>query len=269
MGTVNDSWDEERSVIGDKGDIGFIDYADDKSMCSYNVKDEGPILISVPFPLVGGKPRSGFIGETIIDSITIENTTDESVQLWSIQIYDSKPENDSFTLSLMEPPSENSDEEYILEFLESLSLEDRVLQPGRTLTVWLSCKPKGIGLHTSAVHFNVGDETIERLAFLLAEDKISHSLASNKPFQRRSKKKQLGMGMSSSNEFVAGARPSKATSRGFKYRLPPYPIPDGVREMLENKHAPDAILEGLTKENYASYFKTLVIMEEIKLEVIF
>ncbi|CAH9083363.1 unnamed protein product [Cuscuta epithymum] len=79
----------------------------------------------------------------------------------------------------MEPPTATSDVDCIEEFVETFSVEDKTLRPGQTLTVWLSCKPKEIGLHTSAVHFNVGDETIERLVFVLAEDKVSQSLVSN------------------------------------------------------------------------------------------
>uniref|UniRef100_A0A5B7BCG1 RNA helicase n=1 Tax=Davidia involucrata TaxID=16924 RepID=A0A5B7BCG1_DAVIN len=265
MGSVADKWDEERSVIGDKGEIGFIDYEDDKSVCSYNPIGEGPLVISVPFPFVGGKPRSIFVGEIANDSISIKNTTTDPVELWYVKIYGSNPE-DSFTLSLMEPPSATSDEEYIQEFLESFSLEDRVLRPGQTLIIWLSCKPKEIGLHTSAVHFSVGDGIIERMVFLLAEDKISQSLASHKPYCRRRKKKQLVVDTFAADVFVAGSRPAKASTRGFKYRLPLYPIPKDIRELVESKQIPDTIREGLTRESYSPYFETLLIMEEIKME---
>ncbi|KAA8548661.1 hypothetical protein F0562_000345 [Nyssa sinensis] len=265
MGSVADKWGEECSVIGDKGEIGFIDFEDDKSVSSYNPIEEGPIVISVPFPFVRGKPRSIFVGDVANDAISIKNTTSDSVELWSVKIYGSNPE-DSFTLSLMEPPSATSDVEYIQEFMESFSLEDRVLRPGDTLIIWLSCKPKEIGLHTSAVHFVVGDDTIERVVLLLAEDKISQSLASNKPYCRGRKKKQLVVDAFSTDAFVVGSRPAKASNRGFKYRLPSYPIPKDVRELVESKQIPEAIEEGLTRGNYSSYFKTLLVMEEIKME---
>ncbi|XP_059632488.1 probable RNA helicase SDE3 [Cornus florida] len=260
MGTVGDQWDEERSVIGDKGDIGFVDFNDDRSVCSYNPTEEGPVCISVPFPLVGGKLQSILVGETATDSITIENTTTDPVELWAVRIYDSNPK-DSFTLSLMEPPSATSDMEYIQGFLESFSLDDRVLRPGQTLTVWLSCKPKEIGQHTTAVHFVVGDDTIERMVLLLADDETSQSLASNRPYSRKKKQQLLNV-----DSFHVGVRPAKASKRKFKYGLPDYPIPENVRQVVESKQIPDAIREGLTRGKYTSYFNTLLIMEEIKTE---
>ena len=39
--------------------------------------------------------------------------------------------------------------------------------------------------------------------------------------------------------------------------------------MLEKKQIPNAVEEGLSIENYTSFFKNLVIMEEIQLEVTF
>ncbi|KAF8392378.1 hypothetical protein HHK36_022720 [Tetracentron sinense] len=261
MGTAeNDDWGDECSVIGDKGEIGFIDFDDDKSVCSYNPIDEGPVVISVPFPFVGGKPRSIPAGETTADSITLKNTTSDPVELWAVKIFCSNPE-DSYTLSLMEPPSANSDVESIRGFLEASSLEDRVLQPGQTLTIWLSCKPKDIGLHTSVVHFDVEDDRIERVVFLLSEDKVSQSLASNKPYSRASRKKHFIV-----DEYVKGCRPARAITQGSKYRLLPYPIPKNIRELVESKQVPDAITVGLTRENYGNYFSNLLIMEEIHLE---
>ena len=113
MGTLDGKWDDdEYSVIGDKGEIGFIDYQDDKSVCSYNPIEEGPVVISAPFPFVDGKPQSVALGETALDSITINNTTDEAVDLWT-KIYASNLEN-SFTLSLMEPPSANGEKNIFL-----------------------------------------------------------------------------------------------------------------------------------------------------------
>lgn len=264
MGTVDDKSDDEYSVIGDKGDLGFIDIEKYKSSCSYDPNGESEIVaISVPFPLVNGRPVSGSLGETIANPITIKNITDCSLDLWSIKIYDSKPE-DSFTLSLMKPPTEISEAEYIEEFMESFSVEDRTLRPGQTLIVWLSCKPKEIGLHTSAVHVNVGDETIERLVFVLAEDKVCQSLVTNRPYNRARKKK---VEVFTGDAFVVGSRPSRASNRGFKNRLPEYPIPTEIVELVEKNQMPDAIIEGLRKENYFTYFRTLLVMEEIKIKV--
>ncbi|GFZ08872.1 P-loop containing nucleoside triphosphate hydrolases superfamily protein [Actinidia rufa] len=264
MSSLQGKWDEEYSSIQDKGEIGFIDYEDDASVCTYNPDEEGPISISVPFPFVDGKPRSIFVGQTATDSISIKNTTREPVELWKVDIYDSKPA-DTFTVSLMEPPSATSDEEYIRSFLESFCLEDRVLQPGQTLTVWLSCKPQGVGLHTTAVHFDVGDDRIERVVLLLADDKISQSLVSNRPYRRDRKKKQLVVDTSAGAEFVKGIRPARASTRVFKYRLPPYPIPNEIRELVGNK-VPDVLTEGLMIDSYYPYFSSLLNMEEIKME---
>ncbi|KAK6130222.1 hypothetical protein DH2020_036032 [Rehmannia glutinosa] len=63
-----------------------------------------------------------------------------------------------------------------------------------------------------------------------------------------------------------GLRPSKGSNRGFKNRLPDYPIPAHIRDMVNNQQIPDAVNEGLTESNYGSFFKTLLAMEEIKLE---
>ena len=46
-------------------------------------------------------------------------------------------------------------------------------------------------------------------------------------------------------------------------------IPREVRELLEKKQIANAVEEGLSIENYTSFFKNLVIMEEIQLEVTF
>ena len=46
-------------------------------------------------------------------------------------------------------------------------------------------------------------------------------------------------------------------------------IPREVRELLEKKQILNAVEEGLSIENYTSFFKNLVIMEEIQLEVTF
>ncbi|KAJ9700394.1 hypothetical protein PVL29_005951 [Vitis rotundifolia] len=252
-------WDDECSVIGDKGEIGFIDFENDASVCDYNPSEEGPVVVSVPFAFKG-KPKSISVGETATDCVTLENTTSEPVELWAVRIFASTPE-DSFTLSLMEPPSAGVDIKYIQEFLESFCLEDRVLQPGETLTVWVSCKPKEIGLHTSVVHFDLGSDRIERVIFLLAEDRVSQSLAPNKPYSRGSRKKVFNV-----QEYVVGSRPARPNTRSFKYKLPQYVIPNDVRELVEGKQTPDTILEGLTRDNYESYFKTLLIMEEIRME---
>lgn len=267
MGTINDKSDDEYSYIGDKGDIGFIDIDNCQSVCSYNPAEESEIVnISVPFPLIDGKPQSGIVGQTIFDSVTLKNTTDEPLDLWSVKIYDSKPE-DSFTISIMKPPTADSDQEYIEDFMELVSLDERVLRTDQALTIWLSCKPKEIGLHSAAIHFSVGDEVIERLIFLLAEDKISKSLSSSRPYQRsRGKKQDIVNQHAPERAYVAGRRPSQNSNRGFKNRLLDYPIPAEIRDMLNNHVIPDAVNEGLTMKNYGPFFKNLLAMEEIKLE---
>ncbi|EEF49717.1 ATP-dependent helicase NAM7, putative [Ricinus communis] len=262
MGTIKkDNWDDEYSFIGDKGDIGFIDFEDERSVCNYDLNEEGPVAISAPFPLVRRKPQSILIGETSKCSVTIANTTSDPVELWGVRIFCSNPA-DSFTLSLMEP----SKVENVRVFLESCSLEDRVLQPHETLTIWLSCKPKVMGLHTSVVHFDVDDARIERVAFLLAEDKVSQALTPNRPYSRTPRRKQCIM-----DEYASSSRPSKlhsakAIAQGSKFRLPEFPIPKGIRELLENKQVPDVLLEGLRRKKYASFFSTLLIIEELHLE---
>ncbi|PON80019.1 putative RNA helicase SDE [Parasponia andersonii] len=262
MSGVGDDRGEDCSVIGDKGEIGFIDYEDDKSVCSYNPAEEGPIIVSVPFPFVHGKPQSIVVGERAADSITIKNTTSEPVELWGVKIYASTPE-DTFRVSLMKPPQADSDVEALQAYLESYSLEDRVLQPGETLTVWLSCKPKEVCLHTAVVHFDLDNETLERVVLLLADDKISQTLASTNPYSKGIKKKK----QFSVDTYVTAPRPSRGKRQMNRNRLPRYDIPNEVREMLEEKHLPDAVQEGLTrKENYASFFKSLIIMEELQLE---
>ncbi|KAJ7954859.1 Regulator of nonsense transcripts 1-like [Quillaja saponaria] len=261
MGTRRDDWDDdEYSVISSKGEIGFIDFEEEKSTCSYIHNEEDPIVISVPFAFVDGKPQSVFVGDTAVASVTIKNTTAEPVDLWSVHIFASNPEN-SFTISLMEPPSANADIKAIEEFLEFFRLEDRMLQPRDTLTIWLSCKPKELGLHTSVVHFDVGDDRIERVVFLLAEDKISQSLASRKPYSRSKRKEKIVI-----DSFVPGSRPAMMKKRVSRNRIPRFDIPNDIRELVESKQIPDAVNRGLTRENYVSYFKTLLIMEEIHLE---
>lgn len=250
---AGNGWDDdEYSVIGDKGEIGFIDFEDDKSVCNYNPSEESDVIVSVPFPFIEQKPQSVSIDEVAADSVTIRNTTDDSVQLWGVQIYASNPE-DSFTLSLMEPSAKD--------FVGSSCLDDRVLQPHKTLTIWLSCKPKDIGLQTCIVHFDVGDEKIERVVFLLAEDNISKALASNKPYQRGRRKTHFTV-----DSYVAGVRPFRPSNRGFRYKLPPYEIPRDIREVIESRQVPDPILLGLTRKNYVPFFRTLLIMEELRLE---
>ncbi|XP_027163224.1 probable RNA helicase SDE3 [Coffea eugenioides] len=249
---------DECSVIGDKGEISFIDFELDGPVCSDDQNEEDPVIISTPFPFTRGKPRSAFVGETSYDAVTITNTTREPVPLWGVKIFGSNPA-DSFTISLLKPPSMDSDDEYIKRFLEGFSLEDRTLQPEKTLTIWLSCKPKDIGLHTSIVHFDVGDERIERVIFLLAEDKVSQSLASRKSYAKYQRNRQ-----STSETFARYT--AKRSSRGWKYKLRQFEMPEGTRKLLEDKQIPAVILENLTKENYASYFGTLLYMEELHLE---
>ncbi|VVA90086.1 unnamed protein product [Arabis nemorensis] len=261
MSVIGDKSDDEYSEIADKGEIGFIDYQNDGSAGYYNPYDEGPVVVSAPFPFRNEKPQSITVGETSYDSFTVKNNTDEPVDLWT-KIYASNPE-DSFTLSILKPPSKDSDIKEKQGFFEAFTLEDRMLEPGDTLTIWVSCKPKDIGLHTTVVTVDWGDERVERVVFLLAEDKISSSLATNRPYSRsrRAPKRDFAV-----DSYVTGSRPSKVVDRSFKNRLPRYEIPKEIREMIENKEVPDDLNEGLTTNNYAKYFKTLLIMEEIQLE---
>lgn len=272
MGTIHNKSDDEYSHVGDKGDIGFIDFDNCQSVCSYNPAEESDIVnISVPFPLIDGrKPQSGIVGETMFDSVTIRNTTDESLDLWSVKVFDSKPA-DSFRISLMKPPTADSDLEYIQDYMELVSLEEKVLRPNQTLTIWLSCKPKEIGVHSAAIHFSVGDEVIERLLFLLAEDKISKSLSSSRQYQRpRRKIQDIIVNQHAPDAhaaYVAARRPAGRPGRGFKHHLPEYPIPAQIRDILSRNEIPDPVIEGLTVKNYGAFFKNLLAMEEIKLEV--
>lgn len=262
MGTnVENDWDEEYSVIGEKGEVGFLDFEDEKSLHSFDTNEEGPIVISYPFPFINGLPQSVLLKETAADSIDIKNTTSHPIDLWSVRIYSSNHE-DSFLLSLRKPPS-SDDDEGADGFVGSTSLEDRTLQPGKTLTIWISCKPKVIGMHNSVVHFDVG-EKIERVVFLLAEDKVSQDLFSSKPYSRtRSQEKKFNC-----SKYVSGSRPSRPTTRWHRFKLPQYPIPPDIREVIENKQLPDVIMEELHNRNYRKYFSTLIVMEEIRLEVI-
>ncbi|XP_050220618.1 probable RNA helicase SDE3 [Mercurialis annua] len=262
MGTIK--WDDEYSVIGDKAEIGFLDYEDDQSVCNYDPnKEDGSVIISAPFPFRKRKPQSILVGQTSKCSVTIQNTVTDSLELWGVRIFCSNPA-DSFTLSLTEPNSTAKNG-----FLESYSLEDRVLQSHETLTIWLSCKPRELGLHTTVLHFDVGDDRIERVVFLLAEDKVSQSLTPDRP--RGSRRKQSGNGM---DEYAASSRVSQPRPRpakamgghGRKFKLPEFPIPVEIRELMENQLVPDVVLEGLTRNNYGAFFRTLLIMEELHLE---
>ncbi|CAH2038844.1 unnamed protein product [Thlaspi arvense] len=261
MSVSGDKSDDEYSVIADKGEIGFVDYQNDGSAGYYNQLEEGPLVISVPFPFKNEKPQSITVGETSYDSFTIKNTLDEAVDLWP-KIWASNPK-DSFTLSILKPPSKDSDIREIQGFYEAFTLEDRMLEPGDTLTIWVSCKPKDIGLHNAVVTVDYEGERVERVIFLLAEDKISSSLTSRRPYSRskRAPKKDFAV-----DNYVTGARPIKEVERRFKNRLPRYEIPKEIREMIERKEVPDELDQGLTAKNYANYYKTLLIMEELQLE---
>ncbi|XP_061354494.1 probable RNA helicase SDE3 [Gastrolobium bilobum] len=260
MSTVGYKSDDECSVIGGKAEIGFLDFEEEKSVCSYVDNEGDAVIVSVPFAFVKGKPQSVIVGDTAVDLITINNTTDEPVDLWSVHIFASNPQ-DSFTLSLTEPPSANSNADGNESFLESFSLEDRMLQPHEILRVWLSCKTKEMGMYSSVVYFDVGDERIERVVFLLVEDKISKSLASNRPYSKARRKDKFVV-----DAFVAGSRPAGKANRKYVNRLPRYEIPGNIKQLLENNQVPEVVEEGLTRKNYAHYFKALIMMEEIQLE---
>ncbi|GLT37208.1 hypothetical protein SLA2020_115400 [Shorea laevis] len=66
-----DGLHEEYSVIGDKGEIEFIDFEEDISVLSYDPSEEGPVTISVPFPFDLGRPRSILVGEISKCPITL------------------------------------------------------------------------------------------------------------------------------------------------------------------------------------------------------
>ncbi|PKI44671.1 hypothetical protein CRG98_035026 [Punica granatum] len=254
--------DEVYSVIGDKGEIGYIDIDNDPSVCSYDPSEEGPVVVSIPFPFIERKPQSALTGQTSKCSITVTNTTDESVELWGIRIYCSNPA-DSFKLSIMEPPFPDSDDRYIRAFREDYYLEDRVLEPKQTLTLWLSCKPKDVGLHTSIVHFDAGEDRIERVVFLLADDSLSQSLASNRPYSQVPRRRHS----THVDDYVPSERPLKTkTQQNFKFFLDVYPIPKYVRELVAKRQLPKDLWEGLDPENYTGYFSALIILEELHLE---
>ncbi|KAL6645009.1 hypothetical protein ACP70R_016617 [Stipagrostis hirtigluma subsp. patula] len=262
MGTyLRNHSDDEFSVAGEKPDVEFMDFQNDDTLQGYDVED-GPVVVTVPFPFVNGKPKSVLVGETSADTISIQNTSSEPVNLWSVRIFSSNPE-ESYVLSMMRPPLNDADEEAKQAFLGLTSVEDRTLLPGQTLTIWLSCTPKDIGLHTSIVHVDIGDEKIERVAFLLADDNVSKALFSDKPYSRRQNQKGKKFENAS---FVPGCRPTRQHTQGFKYKLPQFAIPADIRELIESKQRPDVLSEELSMINYAQFFSTLLVMEELNLE---
>ncbi|ERN01585.1 probable RNA helicase SDE3 [Amborella trichopoda] len=258
MGSVDDDCDSV-SVIGAQPDVGFLDFEDDETIVGVDWRYEGPVTISNPFALVHGKPPSVLIGETAVDIITVQNMTAEPLDLWGVKIYSCNPAG-SFSLSTTEPPSTDADEETLSYFLETMALEDRVLDPGQVFKIWLSCKAKEIGLHNCVIHFDVGDDRVERIAFVLAEDNVSQLLTSRKPYLRENRKKSFG-----TDKFVAGSRPQSTAPR-YRFPLPKFLIPLFVREMAKNKQVPEVLMEGLTPENYMYYFTALLNLEELHME---
>ncbi|KAJ4840716.1 hypothetical protein Tsubulata_023462, partial [Turnera subulata] len=105
------------------------------------------------------------------------------------------------------------------------------------------------------LQFDVADDRLERVVFVFAEDKVSQSLAPNRPSSSAPRRKQ----------FLPGP-PARATAWGTKNKLPEFPIPQDVRELLQNKQVPGGLEGGLSRENYATFFITLLIMEELHLE---
>lgn len=253
--------DDEFSVAGDKPEVEFMDFQNDNTLQDYQ-SDDGPVAVTTPFPFMNGKPKSVLVGETSADTICIENTSTEPVNLWSVRIFSSNPE-DSYVLSMMKPPLNDADEEAKKAFLGLTSVEDRTLQPGQTLTIWLSCMPKEIGLHTSIVHVDIGDEKIERVVFLLADDNVSMALFSDKPYSRGRGTQQKKFECAT---FVPGSRPIRQHTQGYKYKLPQFAIPVEIRELIECKQRPDVLSEELSMINYAKFFSTLLVMEELHLE---
>ncbi|KAI4338664.1 hypothetical protein MLD38_023694 [Melastoma candidum] len=256
------SYTDEYSVIGSREDVGFLDLGNDLSLCDYGAEDDEPVIISTPFPLVNDRPQSAFIDKVSTSQITIRNKTNVAVDIWAIRIYYSSPK-DSFKLSIMEPPSTFSDESYVRAYREGDSLEDRVLSPKQTLRLWLSCKPKELGMHQALVHFDTTECRIERAAFLLAEDNVAQSLSSSRPYSRNPRRKNFSI-----NDFVPMVHPSrsKPAPASKKAPLPEYPIPKRIRELVADKKIPWPLDEGLTVENYSAYFSSLLILEELHLE---
>lgn len=256
--------DDELSQFSDKPEVGFLDFEDDKSLHDFNPLEEGgPVIITIPFPFIGDKPQSVLVGETSADKITAKNTTDEPLDVWGISIFSSNPD-ESFMLSVMRPPSDEGDEVAKRAFVGCTRLDDRTLQPGQTLTVWLSCKPQEIGLHTSIVHFDIGDEKIERVAFILAEDLVSQALFAAQPYSRSRGQRKPPVDHTG---FVPGTRVPSQHSMGLKYKLPKYEIPHRIWEMIESGQVPDVLMQEMCAKNYTQYFSTLIIWEEIHLEV--
>ena len=253
--------DEQYSVLEEEVEVRFLDFEDEFFKNSNPLLDEGPVIISMPFPFSGGRPQSALVGEMAVDLLTIKNTTDEAVELWSVRIYSSNP-NDSYLLSLMPPLRKDSDEEEVQSFLGCTELEDRVLQPGETLEIWLSCRPQEVGMHTAVIHVVAGDEKLERVAFILADDQISHALASTKPFTRSQRKNKF-----STEGYVRAFHPSRPVGQQSKFSLPRFAIPCELQKMIENRQIPSVTEERLTEQNYAAFFSTLLIMEEIYLKV--
>ncbi|CAA6662775.1 unnamed protein product [Spirodela intermedia] len=236
MSSVQDKDPDEQYSVLEEGGVRFLDF-DDQSLRHFDPFDEGPVIISMPFPFT-----------TAADLLTIRNATEDPVDLWSVRIFSSNPK-DSFLLSLMRPPQEDSNEEEVHP------------QPDETLSVWLSCRPEGIGMHTAVLHIVAGDEKYERVAFLLADDPLSQTLASCKPFARAPRRKKFAL-----DSYVPASQPSRPFKREFRRRLPQYPIPRDLRAMIEDKKVPNVIREGLNNRNYSNFFSSLLIVEEIYLE---
>ena len=242
MGRYNS--DEAWSTIVGKTVLGFLDFEEEKTLCSCIPGKRDSVVISVPFAIKNGRPQSFYVGNNAVNEIMIKNTTKEPINLWSVHIHASSPE-DCFTLSLMKPPtiSANAEGEG---FIESSALEDRMLQPDESLRVWLSCKAKEIGMHSSIVYFDAGDERIERVVFILVEDDISLSMAHVRPYSKERRK----------GKFVEDNSYSVAVS------CPPF-----KRELIESNQIPPLVEQGLTRNKYASFFKALMMIDEIQLEV--
>ncbi|KAI4963108.1 hypothetical protein ZWY2020_019697 [Hordeum vulgare] len=219
--------DDEYSVAGDKPEVEFMDFQNDNTLQDYQ-SDDGPVVVTAPFPFVNGKPKSVLGGETSTDTICIAHPSCEPVNVWSVRIFSSNPA-ESYGLSMMKPPLNDADEAAKKAFLGLTSVEDRTLQPGQTLTIWLSCMPKDIGLHTSIVHVDIGDEKIERVAFLLAMIMFQWYLLLN---------------------LIPGDKALKGSNLS----------------VLHLCQRPDVLSEELSMMNYAKFFSTLLVMEELNLE---
>ena len=222
--------DEQNCAAEDEVGITFHDLKNE-SRVGTELCDR--LIISPPFPFSGGIPQSARVGETSAGTLKIKNASDQALQLSRVLIHSSNPE-DSFLLSLPPPAATNyisHEEDEIPSFSvvdSSTELEvHRLLLPEEILQVWLCCRPQQVGVHSAVIHIiAAGVESEHRVVYLLADDLISESLASCKPFSR-AKKKNL-----STKGCVPVSKPFKKFNSSFK--LPQFAVPDDLRGLKKN-----------------------------------